>query len=363
MRSSSVKTESTPVHANVSQVAFLSVKNLLDLVTKVGIESFIKGLAKSIETDFKRWSLFDKFPRFAAHSPDGVIELMPTSDGHNFSFKYVNGHPKNTQKGLQTVTAFGVLADVDSGYPLLLSEMTVLTALRTGATSALMASYLAPANSQCMALIGNGAQSEFQAFSFRTLLGVNTLRLYDVDPKASQKCCANLIHHGFNVTICSSAEEAIQGADIITTCTADKCNATILTSDMIKDGVYINAIGGDCPGKTELDRALLLRADVFVEFEEQTRIEGDIQQLSHEFSVTEMHKVMNEQANGRTSDSQLTIFDGVGFAVEDFSALRYVHQLMKQHMPTKELELIATPENPRDLFSLFCANNTMRKAG
>ena len=72
---------------------------------------------------------------------------------------------------------------------------------------------------------------------------------------------------------------------------------------------------------------------------------------------------MNEQANGRTSGSQLTIFDGVGFAVEDFSALRYVYQLMKQHMPTKELELIATPENPRDLFSLFCANNTMRKAG
>ncbi|QHJ10925.1 Ornithine cyclodeaminase [Paraglaciecola mesophila] len=363
MQSSKPNSEQNPVQAAVSQVAFLSVQDLLELVSLVGMETFISGLAKTIEADFKRWSLFDKSPRFAAHSPDGVIELMPTSDGQNFSFKYVNGHPKNTQKGLQTVTAFGVLADVDSGYPLLLSEMTVLTALRTGATSALMATYLAPKNSQCMALIGNGAQSEFQAFSFRTLLGVNTLRLYDVDSNASQKCRANLLQHGFDVTICVSAKEAIQGADIITTCTADKRNATILTSDMVNDGVYINAIGGDCPGKTELDKDLLLRGKVFVEFEEQTRIEGDIQQLSPDFGVTEMYKVINQQVDGRTSPSQLTIFDGVGFAIEDFSALRYVYQLMSQHLPAKELELIATPDDPRDLFSLFVSKNIMRKAG
>lgn len=347
----------------VSQVAFLSVQDILDLVAKIGMEAFLKGLAKYIKDDFRRWETFDKSPRFAAHSPEGVIELMPTSDGQKFSFKYVNGHPKNTQKGLQTVTAFGVLADVDSGYPLMLSEMTVLTALRTSATSALMATYLAPANSQSMALIGNGAQSEFQAFAFRTLLGINTLRLYDVDTNASEKCKANLSVYGFDVTICATPEEAVKGVDIITTCTADKRNATILTSAMVKDGVYINAIGGDCPGKTELDKALLLRADVFVEYEEQTRIEGDIQQLSRDFSVTEMHRVINGEAKGRTSPAQLIIFDGVGFAIEDFSALRYVYQLMTQHLPLKELELIATPKDPRNLFGLFSRSTTIRKVG
>ena len=235
----------TKTQKYVSQVAFLSVQDVIDLVGRVGIELFIKGLANCIKDDFKRWSEFDKSPRFAAHSPDGVIELMPTSDGQQFTFKYVNGHPKNIHMGLQTVTAFGVLADVDTGYPLLLSEMTLLTALRTGATSALMATYLAPTGSQCMALIGNGAQSEFQAFAFRTLMGINTLRLYDVDLKASEKCYANLIQQGFEITICSSPEQAILGADIITTCTADKRNATILSTDMIMEGVHINAIGGD----------------------------------------------------------------------------------------------------------------------
>ena len=85
------------------------------------------------------------------------------------------------------------------------------------------------------------------------------------------------------MTICKSVEEAIKGAHIITTCTADKTNATILTNDMIPQGVHINAIGGDCPGKTELDSALLERANVFVEYEPQTRVEGEIQQMSSVF--------------------------------------------------------------------------------
>ena len=117
-------------------------------------------------------------PRISA---DGVIELMPTSDGAIYGFKYVNGHPKNTREGRQTVTAFGVLADVGTGYPVLLTEMTILTALRTAATSALAAKYLAPAGARSMAIIGNGAQSEFQALAFKALLGVDRLRLYDID--------------------------------------------------------------------------------------------------------------------------------------------------------------------------------------
>ena len=70
------------------------------------------------------------------NSAVGVIELMPTSDGARYGFKYVNGHPQNTSRGLLTVTAFGVLADVETGYPLLLSELTITTALRTAAMSA-----------------------------------------------------------------------------------------------------------------------------------------------------------------------------------------------------------------------------------
>src|SRR6202040_692181 len=115
----------------------------LDLVARTGSAQFIVELSAEIEADFLRWGDFDNSARHATHSPVGVIELMPACDGRLYSFKYVNGHPQNTAAGLLTVTAFGVLADVRTGYPLLLSELTVTTALRTAATSALAARYMA----------------------------------------------------------------------------------------------------------------------------------------------------------------------------------------------------------------------------
>jgi ornithine cyclodeaminase len=334
-------------------VPFVSVDRMMKLVLAIGVDRFLTELAGYIEEDFRRWELFDKTPRIASHSHDGVIELMPTSDGHLYGFKYVNGHPKNMRKGLQTVTAFGVLADVGSGYPMLLSEMTILTALRTAATSALAAKYLAPRGARTMAIIGNGAQCEFQALAFEALLGIDRLRLYDIDRSASEKCARNLAGKGCDITICSSAQDAVEGADIITTVTADKQFATILTDNMVGAGVHINAVGGDCPGKTELHEDILRRSDIFVEFPPQTRIEGEIQQLSPDHPVTELWQVMTGKAAGRIAREQITLFDSVGFAIEDFSALRYVRDQLRTTGLYEELDLLADPDDPRDLFGML----------
>ncbi len=346
-------TQFAPAPSSLAYVPFLSVENMMKMVHAIGVETFLTELAGYIEDDFKRWPEFDKTPRVASHSREGVIELMPTADSDNYGFKYVNGHPKNTKEGYQTVTAFGVLSSVANGYPILLTEMTVLTALRTAATSALVAKYLAPEGSQTMAMIGNGAQCEFQAMAFRALLGVETLRLYDIDAGATEKAVRNLTAQGFNVTACKSAEEAVEGAEIITTCTADKQYATILTDNMVGPGVHINAIGGDCPGKTELHKDILLRSSIFVEYPEQTRIEGEIQQLDEDYPVTELWQVMLGQAQGRTDAQQITLFDSVGFAIEDFSALRYVHAKATDGGFAEKLDLLADPDDPRDLFGML----------
>jgi len=341
------------MNVKLNIVPFVSVDRMMKLVLHIGVERFLTELAGYIEEDFRRWDLFDKTPRVASHSVDGVIELMPTSDGKLYGFKYVNGHPENTRSGRQTVTAFGVLADVGSGYPMLLTEMTILTALRTAATSAVAAKYLAPKNANCMAIIGNGAQSEFQAIAFKALLGVDKLRLYDIDPAATAKCRANLAGQGFEIVECRSAQEAVEGAQVITTVTADKKYATILTDNMVGSGVHLNAVGGDCPGKTELHRDILLRSDIFVEFTPQTRIEGEIQQLDKDHPVVELSEVMRGTAPGRTDPRQITLFDSVGFAIEDFSALRYVRDQLTQTGLYEELDLLADPDEPRDLFGML----------
>lgn len=339
--------------SNLALVPFVSVDNMMRLVLHIGIEQVLQDLAAEIEADFRRWPQFDKTPRVASHSDVGVIELMPTSDGETYGFKYVNGHPANMKRGLQTVTAFGLLADVATGYPLMLSEMTILTALRTAATSAMAAKWLAPRGARVMAMIGNGAQAEFQALAFKAVCGITEVRLYDLDPAATAKCAANLAGRGLTVVSCASAEQALEGAQIITTCTADKANATILTDNMVGAGVHINAVGGDCPGKTELHRDILLRSGIFVEYPPQTRIEGEIQQLAPDHPVTELWQVITGQTPGRSDGAQITLFDSVGFAVEDFSALRYVHGKIAETGFFQPLDMIADPDDPRDLFGML----------
>jgi len=338
-------------------VDYIGVSDIQRMVQAIGAGAFMERLAAEIEADYRRWSEFEKSARLASHSAVGVIELMPTSDGRLYSFKYVNGHPKNTASGLLTVTAFGVLADVDTGYPLLLSELTVTTALRTAAMSALAAKWLARPDSRVMALIGNGAQSEFQAIAFHRMLGIEVLRVYDVDGAATAKLERNLRAlpetADLEIVRTKSSAECCRGADIITTVTADKKNAVILTPPMVRAGQHLNAVGGDCPGKTELHADVLRMpgARVVVEYEPQSRIEGEIQQLPADFPVVEFAAVLSGAAVGRSSPQQLTIFDSVGFALEDYSALRFLHALLQEDRAGgRQIDLVPQLKDPKDLY-------------
>jgi ornithine cyclodeaminase len=267
-----------------------------------------------------------------------------------------------------------VLADVSTGYPLLLSEMTFVTALRTAATSALAARRMARPASRVMALIGNGAQSEFQAIAFHSMLGVRSLRLYDTDPRATSKLMRNLESlrlPDLEVTRCASIADAVRGADVVTTATADKRNATILTPAMIEPGMHLNAVGGDCPGKTELHPEILRAQDVriVVEFEPQARIEGEIQQLGAAGgadavrSVAELADVVRGRLPGRANDREVTIFDSVGFALNDFSSLRYLRRLnAEQPDGGQRIDLIPELDDPKDLFAGLSPEHAQERA-
>ncbi len=341
---------------------YLGALAVARIVARKGLPACIAAVADRIHADFLRWNEFDKTPRVANHSADGVIELMPVADASWYSFKYVNGHPKNTQRGVSTVMAFGVLADVATGAPRLLAELTLPTAIRTAAMSAVAARALARKDSRVMALVGNGAQSEFQAIAFRDIVGIRTLRVYDVDARATAKLVRNLQGQGLDVIVCESTAEAVRGADIVTTITADKQLATIVTAEMVEPGMHFNGVGGDCPGKTELHADVLRAASVFVEYEPQTRIEGDLQQMPAEFEVTELWRVLSGHAAGRTSDAQVTVFDSVGFAIEDYAALHFLHDAARELGVGELIELVPQMNDPKDLFATIAANSDLQRA-
>jgi ornithine cyclodeaminase len=333
---------------------FLSVSDIRELVGRVGLGGFSALLVEQLRRDFLRWNEFQKSPRTAIHSANGVIELMPISDDKLFAFKCVSGHPLNSKLGFFTIMGFGCLSEVSTGWPLLLTEMTLLTAIRTAATSVLAAQVVANPRPTSLAVIGNGAQSEFQIAAFHAVLGVRSFRLYDTKPEATQRLIRNLSEiPDIDLIGCPSVESAVAGSSIVTTCTASKRIAAIVVPEMIEPGMHINGVGGDCPGKTELDPDVLRSAKVFVELAEQTRIEGDIQLLPPDFPVTELWEVISGHRPGRESAEGVTVFDSVGFSLEDFSTLSLVHSLATELGIGAEIELVPATENPNSLYGLL----------
>ncbi len=185
------------------------------------------------------------------------------------------------------------------------------------------------------------------------LLGIDRLRVFDIDKKAVDKLTRNLSTFGVMITRCESVQDALIGADIVTTITADKKNAVILSDNMVGAGVHINAVGGDCPGKTELAPAILSRSSIFVEYAPQTRIEGEIQQLAadHPGRRASASRLWREAC--RVSRDEITVFDSVGFAIEDFSVLRLLRELSLETGIGEEIDLFAAPDDPKDMFR-FC---------
>ncbi len=333
----------------------ITTADLCQLVRRTGLEAFNARLLAALEQDFARWQEFHLSPRHATHYPHGVIELMPCADDRLYSFKYVNGHPANPGQGKLSVVAVGMLAEVATGYPLMLCEMTWLTALRTAATAALGAKHLARAQSRTLAMIGTGAQSEFQVLALTGVRPIETVCFFDIDPKAMAKFECNLAGRALKLIACRSAEEAVAGADLVVTATAAKHKDRVLSDAMIGPGVHIHGLGGDCPGKTELDPALLDRAKIVVEYSPQSREEGEIQNRPHANIHAELWELVSGRRPGRESDTELTLMDSVGFALEDFSALRLVHELAQETGLGGEVELIPELADPKDLFGPLLA--------
>lgn len=340
----------------------LSVESVRALLQHHGFDNFMMDLIRALKRDFCRWDSFTKMPRPAMHVPGGVLELMPICDNEAYyTFKYVNCHPKNTLAGLQTVVATGQLSSIDTGYPLMFSEMTILTALRTAATSALATDFMARKDAHILALIGTGAQSEFQVRGLQLVRDIAEIRYFDIDPKAMDKFEKNMNSTSITFVRCKNAQEATIGADMITTITACKANVDVIKDDWVTAGVHINALGGDTVGKTELELPILSRSRIVVEYFEQSIIEGEIQRLSKEDAkkrvYAQMYELVTDRKKGRITDKEITLFDSVGIALEDYSVLRLTYELSKKYNIGEERNLTPVMKDPKNLIGALGRNN------
>lgn len=343
----------------------ITIELLIKILLRHGLDNYMIDLMQALKRDFGRWELFTKIPRPAMHVPDGVLELMPICDNEKYySFKYVNCHPKNPLIGKQTVVATGQLSRIDTGYPLMFSEMTLLTALRTAATSALVTDLMVRKNARVLALIGTGAQSEFQVQGLQLVRDIKEVRYFDIDPKAMDKFEKNMSNSRFKLVRCKNVQEATIGADIITVCTACKARVDVIKNEWVNAGVHINALGGDTIGKTELELSILLRSRIVVEYFDQSFIEGEIQRLSKEEAIklvyAQLYELINGSKRGRLDNKEVTLFDSVGIALEDYSALRLTFELAEKYDIGEKRNLTPILKDPKDLISAIFVNGNNR---
>lgn len=322
-----------------------------------GLENYLTDLMKQLQHDFSRWQEFNKIPRPCMQVPNGVEELMPICDDKYFTFKYVNLHPKNPESGLITIVATGQLVRIDTGYPLMFSEMTILTALRTAATTALSTDLMSRKNSHVLAIIGTGAQSEFLVRGISLVREITEVRYFDIDPLAMDKFRKNMEGSAFKLVRCADAEEAVKGADIITTCTACKAHADVIKDNWIVPGVHINGIGGDSVGKTELEFSILSRSRIVVEYLDQSITEGEIQRFTEKEArnqvYAELHELITGLKSGREDEKQITLYDSVGMGLEDYSALWFTYELANRYKLGQELNLVPVLADPKNLISVL----------
>jgi len=351
-----------------NSMKIITIESITALLHRHGFDEFLQDLIDALRRDFGHWDKFSKMPRPSMHVPGGVLELMPVCDNETYyTFKYVNCHPKNTSHGELTVVATGQLARIDTGYPLLFSEMTILTALRTAATTALATDLMSRKDARVIAIIGTGAQSEFQVLALKLVRDITEVRYFDLDEKAMDKFAKNMQGKFAKLTRCKNAEEAVQGADIITVCIASKTHAEVIKNDWVKAGVHINGLGGDTIGKTELEASILPRARIVVEYFEQSFVEGEIQRLSEEEAKkmvhAEIHELINGTKKGRHSDEEITLFDSVGIGLEDYSVLRLTYELSEKYDIGLDLNLIPILSDPKDLFSSYAEKTKTQEKG
>lgn len=286
--------------------------------------------------------------------PEGDLRLMPSHlhSAGAAGVKLVTVHPHNAAKGeYPTVMATYVLLDPATGFPLAVMGASWLTALRTGAASALATQALANPDASVLAIVGAGVQAHTQIlFHLMVMPNLQEVHVYGLNPEALLKYreehFSTLQAQGVSlVTHTQNLGEVLRGADVIVTVTPAR-NPVVLDR-MVKPGTHINAVGADAPGKQELDLALLKRARIFVDEWEQAAHSGEINvavlkgQIKKEDIAGSLPMVLAKKAQGRWNEEEITVFDSTGLAVQDAALAHGFFTRLKDHPQVLKANLVS----------------------
>ena len=266
------------------------------------------------------------------HSELGGLHVKAAvwmNGSHYFVAKANANFPSNPKtNGLPTIQGVIILCDAKTGELLALVDSIEITALRTGAATAVAARKLACTDSRAVTICGCGRQGQIQLESLLHVLPIKTVYAYDVDPTAAQRFAAE--NKTVNVRAVQDIQEAISKSDVVITCTPAR--KFFVRSRDVRPGTFIAAIGADNEHKQEIDPRLFVKNKVVVDSLAQCLKIGDLHHAvaegfaSAESVHAELADVVAGKSVGRVSEEEITIFDSTGIAIEDAAAAALVYE-------------------------------------
>jgi ornithine cyclodeaminase len=268
----------------------------------------------------------------------GSALVMPAyvkGDTDLVGVKIISVFPGNPAKGLPAVPAQILLIDSETGAVCAMINGTEVTRIRTGAISGAATDALARKNSSVAALFGTGGQAAAQLEAILCVRPIMEVRVFDlVYERTAAFIEANRAiaeRYGASLSAAKSSEEAVDGADIITTVTTS--NVPVFNGALVKKGTHVNGVGSFLPSSRELDEKLLNRARVFVDNREAVLAEaGDflIPAAAGNYDLNaiagEIGDVLAGKIAGRTSGDEITVLKTVGYAVLDVAAAGVIYR-------------------------------------
>ncbi len=302
------------------------VESLLDMkgTLRVVEEAFRQHGLKKVQMPPKLYLYFKKH--------NGDLRTMPAflEEQDITGVKIVNVHPDNPQKGLPTVMALVILNSTETGAPIAIMDGTHLTNMRTGAAGGVAVKYLARRNSKTLGFVGTGNQAKTQLMAINEMIDIAEVRATSVSEKSDLDFKTEMEKKIECDIILKKSVREVCSCDVIVTTTPSR--EPVVKNEWIAEGTHINAIGADAPGKEELDPALLKRAKVVVDDIPQASHSGEVnvpiskKLLSVKDICAELGEVIAGRKKGRTGDSDITVFDSTGLAIQDVATADMVYR-------------------------------------
>ncbi|MFZ9040617.1 MAG: ornithine cyclodeaminase family protein [Ilumatobacteraceae bacterium] len=281
----------------------------------------------------------------------GLVEWMPTHEiGGPVVVKMVGYHPTNpVQRGLPSVIATTSMWDTVTGHLVAIADSTLLTAIRTGAASAIATDLLTDDSSITLGIIGLGAQAVTQAHAISRIRSIERILAFDVDDDVATSFADRVRFLGVDVELLDRADAVLGVVDVLCTCTSVDIGAgPVVSDDRHRSGLHVNAVGADFPGKTELPRTMLERAFVVPDVTSQCRAEGECQQLDTELIGPELAELVRSPELAAPHRRRLSVYDSTGWAVQDAVALELAVELAERLGIGEPMQLEHLPSDPYD---------------